>query len=74
MYFRFIFTELSQRMEESSPTKSPVLYEITDKFASNYKLAVSNNEAILTYWHVKNAFFMFYRREAATFKFFNHSN
>ena len=49
MHFRFIFTELSQRMEESSPTKSPVLYEITDKFASNYKLAVSNNEAILTY-------------------------
>ena len=61
-------------MEGILTNQMPILCESTDKFVSNYKLAVSNNEAILTYWPVKNTFFMFYRLESATFKLLNHLN
>ena len=36
------------------------------------KLSLLNDEAILTYLLFKNIFFMFYKRDSATFKLLNH--
>ena len=50
------------------------LCESTDKFALKSKLSVSNNDAILTYWLVKNSIFTFYKRSSSTFKLLNCLN
>ena len=70
MYFSRTFT-LFLRRKETILTKSSLLCENSVKFAPKYKSLASNNEAILTYWPLKNTFFTFYKRDFATFKLLN---
>ena len=68
IYFRCTFTMLLQRKEA---ILSLLLCESLDKFAPKGKFLASNNEAILTYWPLKNTFFTFYKRDSAIFKLLN---
>ena len=70
MYFSCTFTSLSRRKEEIL-TQSPLLCESFEKFPPKCKLLASNNEAILTYWPLKDTFFTFYKCDSAIFKFLN---
>ena len=67
MYSSYIFAWLLQPVEEVL-FKSPLLCKTPNKSASKRKFLISNDEAILTYWPLKNTFFIFYKRDSATFK------
>ena len=73
MYFSLTFTRLLRR-QETNFTKFSPLGETSVKFAPKCKSLASNNEAILTYWSLKNTFFTFCKRYSATFKLLNCLN
>ena len=70
MYFSRTFTLLLRRME-ATLTKSSLLRESFNKLAPKSKFLVSNNDAILTYWPVKNIFSRFHNLDSATFELLN---
>ena len=53
-------TWLGQRIQ-AILTKFSLLCESSNKFAPKWKALASNNEAIMTYWTLKNTFFTFHK-------------
>ena len=69
MYFSRTFTLLLRR-KETTLNNSSLLCERSVQFAPERKFVASNNEAILTFWPLKNTLFKFYKRDSATLELF----
>ena len=62
------------RYNEAILTKSSLLYESSNKFATKFKFIFPHHEAIMTYWSLKNTFFTFCKCESAIFKLLIYLN
>ena len=70
IYFSRIFIWLL-RCTEPTVSKSSLLFESFNKFTYKCKFPVLITRALPTYWLEKNAFFVFYKRDAATYRLLN---